>query len=132
MRSDLPACTVQRAGIWVVCARSYTDGTFTGSSTPVAPALAVVLSASAIGRVFHSRASRDPGASASARAHRVSVSRDCDANASEDLIALATAVFGAPAPVDRHITPVDEHIARAPAVIAVQRLWTSTLRQRHP
>ena len=25
----------------VVCARSYTGGTFTGSSTPVAPALAV-------------------------------------------------------------------------------------------
>ena len=84
-----------------MCARSYTDETFTGSSTPVAPAL--VLSASTTGRVFHSSASRDPGASASVRAHRVSVSRDCDANASEEHIALATAMFGAPAPVDGHI-----------------------------
>ena len=54
----LPACTVQTCGNpldvqsstrveetagygVVVCARSYTDGTFTGSSTPVVPALAV-------------------------------------------------------------------------------------------
>ena len=74
---------------------------------------------------------RDDSSSASG-ASCVSVSRVCDANASEEHIALATTVFGAPAPVDGHITPVDEHIARAPAVIAVQRLWTSTLRQRQP
>ena len=62
----------------VVCARSYTDGTFTGSRASASR----VLSASTIGRVFHSSASRYPGASASGRAYRASDSRVRSASAS--------------------------------------------------
>ena len=108
----------------VVCARSYTDGTFTGSSTPCRASASRVLSASTIGRVFHSSASRYPGASASVRAHRVSVCRDRVATSVDKYTAPGSAVISAPAPMEEYTSRQRQPCSER------QRQWTGTSCQR--